>query len=123
MEKCTYCIQRVQNAKITAKTKGDGRVHDGDLIAACQAACPSHAITFGDLHDKTSRVYKSHQDARAYAVLEEINIKPRTLYLSRVRNVPKRLQTATQLHPNRPGHGHGHSHNDSHESGDHGHNS
>ncbi|MCU0715347.1 MAG: TAT-variant-translocated molybdopterin oxidoreductase [Pirellula sp.] len=123
MEKCTYCIQRVQNGKITAKTKGDGRVHDGDVISACQAACPTQAIVFGDLHDKTSRVYKLHQDERSYAVLEEINIKPRTLYLSRIRNVPKRLATSIQINPNRPGHGHGHSHDHSQESGDHGHHS
>lgn len=124
MEKCTYCIQRVQNGKITAKTKGDGRVHDGDVITACQQACPSHAIVFGDLHDKTSRVYKSHSDPRSYAVLEELNIKPRTLYLAKIRNVPKRLQTATQVNPSRPGKDHhGHSDDHSHESGDHGHHS
>ncbi|MCU0711140.1 MAG: TAT-variant-translocated molybdopterin oxidoreductase [Pirellula sp.] len=124
MEKCTYCIQRVQNGKIHAKTKGDGRVHDGDVITACQQACPTQAIVFGDLHDKTSRVYKSHNDPRAYAVLEELNIKPRTLYLAKIRNVPKRLQTATQVNPHRPGdEAHGHSDDHSHESGDHGHHS
>jgi MoCo/4Fe-4S cofactor protein with predicted Tat translocation signal len=123
MEKCTYCIQRVQNGKISAKTKGDGRVHDGDIITACQQACPTQAIVFGDLHDKTSRVYKLHNDPRKYAVLEELNIKPRTLYLAKIRNVPKRLQTATQVHPHRPGEAHGHSDDHSHESGDHGHHS
>jgi MoCo/4Fe-4S cofactor protein with predicted Tat translocation signal len=118
MEKCTYCIQRVQNGKITAKTKGDGRVHDGDIITACQQACPTHAIVFGDLHDKSSRVYQSHQDPRQYTVLEDLNIKQRTVYLAKVRNVPKRLTTSTQAHPSRPGkEGH------SHESGDHGHHS
>jgi MoCo/4Fe-4S cofactor protein with predicted Tat translocation signal len=101
MEKCTYCIQRVQNGKITTRTKGDGKVHDGDIRSACQEACPTHAIVFGDLNDKTSRVHQMHQDPRAYAVLEELNIKPRTLYLSRIRNVPKRLATSSQLHPER----------------------
>jgi len=120
MEKCTYCIQRVQNGKIASRTRGDGRVHDGDIRSACQEACPSHAIVFGDLNDKTSRVYKSQNDSRAYAVLEELNIKPRTLYLSRIRNVPKRLATAKQVNPTRPG-DHGDDH--SHESGDHGHHS
>jgi molybdopterin-containing oxidoreductase family iron-sulfur binding subunit len=121
MEKCTYCIQRVQNGKIAARKVGDGKVHDGDVVTACQAACPSQAIIFGDLHDKSSRVYQSQNDSRAYAVLEELNIKPRTLYLSRIRNVPKRLQTTTQIHPTRPGaHHHG---GNSHESGDHGHHS
>jgi len=119
MEKCTYCIQRVQNGKIQSRTKGDGKVHDGDIRSACQEACPSHAIVFGDLNDKTSRVYQSQNDSRAYAVLDELNIKPRTLYLSRIRNVPKRLETAIQTTPIRPGHGDDHSH----ESGDHGHHS
>jgi MoCo/4Fe-4S cofactor protein with predicted Tat translocation signal len=120
MEKCTYCIQRVQNGKILARKTGDGRVHDGDVRTACQEACPSQAIIFGDLNDKSSRVYQSQNDSRAYAVLEELNIKPRTLYLSRIRNVPKRLRTAIQISPKRPG---GHHHGDAHsqESGDHGH--
>ncbi len=119
MEKCTYCIQRVQNGKIESRNKGDGRVHDGDIRSACQEACSSQAIIFGDLNDKTSRVYQSQNEPRAYAVLDELNIKPRTLYLSRIRNVPKRLATAIQKTPIRPGHGDEHSH----ESGDHGHHS
>ncbi len=126
MEKCTYCVQRIQNAKIAAKTKGDGRIHDGDVIVACQEACSTQAIVFGDLNDKTSRVYKMHHDKRAYAVLKEYNIRPRTLYLSRIRNVPQRLATSIQINPKRPGHGHGHGHShDDHsqESGDHGHHS
>ena len=121
MEKCTYCIQRVQNGKIYARSKGDGKVHDGDIRSACQDACPTGAIVFGNLNDHTSRVYGLHNDPRKYAVLEELNIKPRTLYLSRIRNIPKRLATASQLHPPRPGHeshgghgghddGHGHDH-------------
>jgi molybdopterin-containing oxidoreductase family iron-sulfur binding subunit len=110
MEKCTYCIQRVQNGKIYSRSKGDGKLHDGDVRSACQEACPTGAIVFGDLNDKTSRVYGLHQDSRAYAVLEELNIKPRTLYLSRIRNVPKRLATESQLHPSRPGHGGHHAH-------------
>jgi MoCo/4Fe-4S cofactor protein with predicted Tat translocation signal len=121
MEKCTYCIQRVQNGKIYSRSKGDGKVHDGDIRTACQEACPTHAIVFGDLHDRTSRVFQSQEDPRAYAVLEELNIKPRTLYLSRIRNVPKRLQTETQINPKRSS---GHHHDEhSHDSGDHGHHS
>lgn len=124
MEKCTYCIQRVQNGKIAARNTGDGTIHDGDVRSACQQACPTQAIVFGDLNDKTSRVYQTHNDKRAYAVLEELNIKPRTLYLSRIRNVPKRLATHSQLHPSRPGAGSHHDHNDhSQSSGDHGHHS
>ncbi|MFM8264423.1 MAG: TAT-variant-translocated molybdopterin oxidoreductase [Pirellula sp.] len=105
MEKCTYCVQRVQNGKIYSRTKGDAKVHDGDIRSACQDACPTGAIVFGDLNDHSSRVYGLHHAPRAYAVLEELNIKPRTLYLSRIRNLPKRLATASQLEPPRPGHG------------------
>jgi len=120
MEKCTYCIQRVQNGKIKSRTTGDGRVHDGDIRSACQDACSSQAIIFGDLNDKSSRVYQSQHDPRAYAVLEELNIKPRTLYLSRIRNVPKRLLTAVQLTPKRPGKSHGAEHStESGHNGDH----
>ena len=122
MEKCTYCIQRVQNGKIYSRSKGDGLVHDGDIQSACQQACPTGAIVFGDLNDKTSRVYQLHNDSRAYAVLEELNIKPRTLYLSRIRNIPKRLATHSQLHPSRPGE-EGNHEDHSHSSGDHGHHS
>lgn len=123
MEKCTYCIQRVQNGKINSRKVGDGKVHDGDIRTACQDACPTQAIVFGDLNDRTSRVYQSQHEPRAYAVLSELNIKPRTLYLSRIRNVPKRLATTTQIHPKRPGDTHSHSDEHSHESGDHGHHS
>ncbi len=118
MEKCTYCIQRVQNGKIKSRTVGDGKVHDGDIRSACQEACPTQAIVFGDLNDKTSRVFQSQADPRAYAVLDELNIKPRTLYLSRIRNIPKRLTTAVQITPKRPGSLHGEDH--SNESGHHG---
>ena len=118
MEKCTYCVQRVQNGKIYTRTKGDGRVHDGDIRSACQDACPTGAIVFGDLNDKSSRVHQLQQDPRAYAVLDELNIKPRTMYLSRIRNVPKRLATHSQLHPPRPGRGSGHDQHE-HSSGDH----
>jgi Fe-S-cluster-containing dehydrogenase component len=119
MEKCTYCIQRVQNGKIATRTKGDGKVHDGDIRSACQEACPTHAIVFGDLNDTSSRVHQMHHDPRSYAVLEELNIKPRTLYLSRIRNVPKRLATSTQLHPERFEDHHSHDDHD-HGSGNHG---
>jgi len=122
MEKCTYCIQRIQNGKIKARTTGDGLVHDGDIRTACQMACPSQAIVFGDLNDKTSRVSAMQQDPRAYGMLEDLNVKPRTLYLARIRNVPKRLMTHDQLDPtwntspvhhgehDSNGHGHDHSH-------------
>ncbi len=95
MEKCTFCVQRIQNAKINAKAQirtGDraGTVNsplpDGEVTSACQDACPSEAITFGDLADKQSRVSKAHADNRAYDLLPETYTKPRTRFLARVRN-------------------------------------
>jgi molybdopterin-containing oxidoreductase family iron-sulfur binding subunit len=99
MEKCTYCIQRVQNAKITARQAGHKNVPDGDLKTACQEACPTQAIVFGDLTDKSSRVYRLQHDPRSYGMLEELNVKPRTMYLARLRNVPKSLMNGRQRHP------------------------
>ena len=96
MEKCTYCIQRVQSGKIHARTEGR-RVQDGEIQSACMVACPTQAIVFGDLKDPASQVTRLQKDPRGYAMLEELNTKPRTLYLARVRNVHQRLKTADQL--------------------------
>jgi molybdopterin-containing oxidoreductase family iron-sulfur binding subunit len=96
MEKCTYCIQRVQAGKIQARTEGR-RVEDGEIQSACMVACPTQAIVFGDLKDPASRVTRLQKDPRGYAMLEELNTKPRTIYLARVRNVHPRLKTADQL--------------------------
>jgi molybdopterin-containing oxidoreductase family iron-sulfur binding subunit len=96
MEKCSYCIQRVQNGKIAARSEGR-RVEDGEIKSACQVACPTQAIVFGDLKDPASTVTRNHKDPRSYGMLEELNTKPRTLYLARVRNVHPRLKTADQL--------------------------
>jgi Fe-S-cluster-containing dehydrogenase component len=91
MEKCTYCVQRIQNAKIKAKNAGHGRAEndplpDGTITTACQAVCPSEAIVFGDLSDPESRVSKMHGDRRQYELLGDLNDKPRTRFLARVRN-------------------------------------
>lgn len=96
MEKCTYCIQRVQNGKIGARNEGRA-VEDGEIQSACQMACPTQAIVFGDLKDPNSHVSKLQKDVRAYAMLGELNIKPRTLYLARVRNTHPRLKLEHQL--------------------------
>ena len=85
MEKCTYCVQRIQAGKIAAKN--DGReIRDGEIQTACQQACPTQAIAFGDLADKQSEVAGLQQTDRAYAMLAELNVKPRTVYLARIRN-------------------------------------
>jgi MoCo/4Fe-4S cofactor protein with predicted Tat translocation signal len=93
MEKCTYCIQRIQNGKIAARRE-ERLLADGEVQSACQAACPTQAIVFGDLRDTSSRVSQLTRDPRAYSMLAYLNTKPRTRYLIRVRNTPQRLKTA-----------------------------
>ena len=85
MEKCTYCVQRIQSARIEAHTH-EQKIQDGDITPACAQVCPSNAIQFGDLNDKTSKVRIAHDNDRAYAMLGELNNKPRTAFLARIRN-------------------------------------
>ena len=85
MEKCTYCVQRINRVKLEAKTHSR-KLQDGDIKVACEQACPSQSIVFGDMNDKTSRVAKARADSRRYDVLAELNVKPRTTYLARIRN-------------------------------------
>jgi Fe-S-cluster-containing dehydrogenase component len=85
MEKCTYCVQRITRVRIDAKNQGRA-IADGEIVTACEAACPARAITFGDKNDPSSRVAKLKASNRNYGLLAELQTKPRTTYLAAVRN-------------------------------------
>ena len=87
MEKCSYCVQRVNRAKSKARLEtGSRKPADGSVQTACQQACPANAITFGDLTDRESRVSVDKQNDRNYVMLEEMNVRPRTSYLAKLSN-------------------------------------
>jgi molybdopterin-containing oxidoreductase family iron-sulfur binding subunit len=98
MEKCTFCVQRIEGAKIAQKVKardtGDVVVADGIIKTACQQACPAEAIEFGNLKDPESKVSRLKQQPRNYRVLEFLSTKPRTSYLARVRNPNPKMPDA-----------------------------
>jgi molybdopterin-containing oxidoreductase family iron-sulfur binding subunit len=85
MEKCTYCLQRITRARIEAD-KDNRRIRDGEVVTACQAACPAGAIVFGDLSDDKSEVSRAKRSPLRYELLAELNTRPRTSYEGRVIN-------------------------------------
>ena len=93
MEKCTYCVQRIQEVKIEAD-KDNRAIHDGEIQTACQQACPTSAIVFGNINDRTSEVAKLKSESRTYGVLADINTRPRTTYLAEVINTNEGLSRA-----------------------------
>jgi molybdopterin-containing oxidoreductase family iron-sulfur binding subunit len=85
MEKCTYCVQRIRRGEIRARV--DGRaIRDGEIRTACQEACPTGAIVFGDLSDRSSAVARERTNERVYSVLGDLGTEPRTRYLTRLKN-------------------------------------
>jgi len=130
MEKCTFCVQRIEAGKIEARKDGGRPVRDGEIKTACQMACPSGAIEFGNIQDEDAVVTKKQNDRRAYGMLSQLNTKPRTIYLAKIRNTHPRLMTAIQLadlvtygtpqhhgggHGDAHGEGHGESHGEDHD--------
>jgi len=97
MEKCTYCVQRINFARIGAKRE-DRQIRDGEFETACQQVCPTEAITFGNINDPESRVSKAKTDPRNYALLGELGTKPRTTYLAEMRNPNPEIATAPHGH-------------------------
>lgn len=85
MEKCTFCVQRINEARITARTQ-NRKIKDGEIVTACQSACPTDAIVFGDLMDVSSKVSKLKRSSLNYGLLTELNTQPRLTYLAKVKN-------------------------------------
>jgi Fe-S-cluster-containing dehydrogenase component len=85
MEKCSFCIQRIQAGKLAAKVESR-KMKDGDVKTACQQSCPSDAIVFGDVNDSNSEISKLFRNERSYALLEEYNVQPSVTYMTQIRN-------------------------------------
>jgi len=85
MEKCTYCVQRINRVRIEAE-KANRPIRDGEIATACEQACPAQAIVFGDLNDPSSRVARLKAEPRNYGLLEALNTRPRTTYLAALKN-------------------------------------
>jgi len=108
MEKCSYCVQRIEKARVAARVENRD-MRDGDITPACAETCPTEAIVFGDLNDPESRVSRLREQSRSYDLLDYLNVKPRTFYLARIRNPNPAIAPAA-----------GHGDNEHDDTGDHG---
>jgi len=100
MEKCTYCVQRISQARIDSETAAvregkDIKIEDGELQTACQQSCPANAIVFGNINDPNSQVSKWKAKSRNYSLLDDLNTRPRTTYLAEVRNPNPELESGS----------------------------
>ncbi|MBV9123310.1 MAG: molybdopterin oxidoreductase, partial [Planctomycetes bacterium] len=91
MEKCSYCVQRLRHAEIDSERE-NRPIADGEVLTACQAACPAQAIVFGDMNDEQSTVKKWKESPLHYALLRDLNTHPRTTYLAALRNPNSKLE-------------------------------
>jgi len=97
MEKCTFCVQRINEKRIESE-KENRSLRDGEIVTACQASCPTQALTFGDINDKTSKVTAEKALPLSYGLLTELNTRPRLTYLARVTNPNPALTTGAPSH-------------------------
>jgi molybdopterin-containing oxidoreductase family iron-sulfur binding subunit len=123
MEKCTYCIQRIEEAKITRTVQAGptdkSKVPFPTVKSACQQACPSESIVFGNINDPRSRVAQLKKEPRNYEMLKYLNVSPRTTYLARIKNPNMAMPGADKVgwangHPHHGGHDAGHKAADPH---------